>query len=135
MPSRHVNPNQFKLFMGGQEMKAASVASVDSEAMKGERGWNPMWDRKLREAKQPLNPMLRPIYQPHGAGVYESMEKHGYQASDEAGEWDRPTLWVSKSRTPEPVLRQGEGHHRIAAAADIERRTGRNIWLPVNYEG
>ena len=28
---------------------------------------------------------------------------------------------------------QTQGHHRVAAAAEIERTTGRNVWLPVNY--
>jgi hypothetical protein len=31
-------------------------------------------------------------------------------------------------------LMQSEGHHRVAAAAAIERETGKPIYLPTNYK-
>jgi len=115
--------------MGGQEFQRASSSSVDlGLSTHGPRTMKALWKEKTAEAMTPAVP-----YQGvHGQGLYESMKEHGYRADYEGAEWDKPTLHVR----PSGELTQGEGHHRIAAAAQIERESGgrRSIWLPVRYE-
>jgi hypothetical protein len=130
----NVHPEQFqqlKLFMGGQEFQDASKSSIDNPlAWKGHGPeWDQLWARKLAESKvpdpgpqKPGDPVL------HGAGIHDSLSNEGYQAGKATME--HPTLILSKGGG----VMQGEGHHRVAAAADIERTTGRNVWLPVNYQ-
>jgi len=117
----NLNPHQLKLFMGGQEFQAASTHSVDMDMM-GLSGMEDVWETKLSEA------MLPKESREHGAGTYDSMKEHGYNPS--LSKWDTPTLWLGNSRG----VTQGEGHHRVASAAAIERTDPkRNIWIPVNY--
>lgn len=124
----NVHPQQFqqlKLFMGGQEFQDASNSSIDDPtAWKGHGPeWDQLWERKLEESKEPAGTG-------HGSGIHASLLKNGYQASQH-GEFDEgPVLILGK----QGGAMQGEGHHRIAAAADIERVTGANVWLPVNYK-
>jgi hypothetical protein len=121
MPAHeHVHPLQFKLFMGGQEWQQSVSDSVDRPFVKGQKMSN-LWKEKLTESKEP------DWMGTHGAGVHESLSRWGYDHEPD----DPPTILVGdKNRQT-----QGEGHHRIAAAADIERTTGRNIWIPTNYMG
>lgn len=129
----NVSPHQFKLFMGGQEFQQATSHSYDLEyddnTTSGRESMSHMWDRKLTESKVPSNGNDW-WSRPHGAGVYDSLSAGGYDTAKHDTLDTAPTIYVgSRGR-----MTQGEGHHRIAAAADIERTTGRNVWLPVNYE-
>ena len=122
MAAHHnVNPAQMKLFMGGQEMQEASNSSTDTDAVKGEKGWSKMWEKKLSESKQPAGTG-------HGSGLHASLLEHGYQRDQHKPFDPAPTLFVQGNG-----VQQGEGHHRVAAAADIERTTGKHVWLPTNY--
>ena len=109
---KNVNPNQFKLFYGGQELQNAITNSGDLEP--GE-DLPHMWDRKAEESKEPGRSGK------HGAGVYDSMKEEGYNGMP---------LTVSHDHRGKYVY---NGHHRIAAAAAVARETGRNVWIPVEH--
>lgn len=113
MARRNVtNPNQFKLFYGGQELQNTITESGD---MFDHENLDQMWDRKAEEAKVPGN------VRGHGAGVYDSLKSQGYNGMPLTVSHDRRGTYVYN------------GHHRIAAAAAIERETGKNVWIPVEH--
>lgn len=112
-----VHPVQFKLFMSGQEWQRSVTDSVDRVHTKGET-MKAVWKEKLHESKKPHG-------LEHGSGIHDALRYEGYQHNTD----DPPTIYLSSAG--EHI--QGEGHHRIAAAADIERTTGRNVWIPTNY--
>ena len=122
-----VHPIQFKLFMSAGEWQETMERSVDQK-----QGWNAeadeplgdVWKRKLTEAKATKN-----RGEAHGAGTYESLKEHGFKPEMGNGPYDQPSILIN--RRNEQI--QGEGHHRIAAAAELERETGENIWIPTNY--
>lgn len=132
-------PGQMKLFMSGTEFRGASHASIDF-GPKGEEGslerhhWDKGWNTKLEESKQPEGTKMDSGWRAHGSGVYDSLLEHGYQP-ERHDEFDEglpgPTLYIDHGLDD---YIQGEGHHRVAAAADIEEKTGRHTWMPVNYE-
>lgn len=113
--SRKVNPDQFKLFFGGQELKETITDSGDRRlnSKSQEESMDKMWARKSKMAKG-----TDPSY--HGAGVYKSIKQVGYRGDP-----------VPLMKTKENLLAY-EGHHRIAAAADVEK-TGKQVWVPVEY--
>jgi hypothetical protein len=117
--SDHIHPVQLKLFMGAGEWKKSMTDSVDRPFAK-DRKMSNLWSEKLTEAKEPAGRYG------HGAGLHDDLSTGGYKHD----KWDPPTIMVNRSNE----MAQGEGHHRIAAAADIERTTGRNMWIPTNYE-
>ena len=119
-----VHPIQFKLFMSGSEWKQSVTSSIDLGFGKPAT-MDELWDQKLDEAK-----VSKPSIQ-HGAGIHEAISEQGYQHNEN----DPPTIKVGGrfgDRTTD--MTQGEGHHRIAAAADIEETTGKHVWIPTNYE-
>lgn len=130
--SNKLNPNQFKLFYGAQELQNAVTRSGDREYLADEEGnvyrdeegnfaresLPQMWDRKLEESK-------KPEYTGHGSGVYDSMMSEGVRPH---------TSLTVHHPTPDNGLQLADGHHRLAAAADIERTTGKNMWIFTNHE-
>lgn len=114
----NIHPLQFKLFMGAQEWQESVTDSVDRPFTK-DKTMKSVWASKLKEAKA-SKPSIE-----HGAGIHQSMTERGYQHNEN----DPPTIQVSRSN--EQV--QEEGHHRIVAGADIERTTGKHIWIPTRY--
>lgn len=112
-----VHPMQFKLFMGADEWKNSVTDSVDRPFVK-DRKLSTVWSEKLTESKEPAGPS-------HGAGIHDALQYEGYQHNHD----DPPTILVGDKNN----LAQGEGHHRIAAAADIERSAGTQFWIPTNY--
>ena len=121
MPAHEkVHPVQFKLFMSGREWMNSVSDSVDLDHGEHET-MEELWDLKTDESKMHAG-------SGHGAGIFSSMSKHGYDADKAFG--DAPTILVSSRNQ----MVQGEGHHRIAAAAEIERETGKQVWIPTNYE-
>jgi hypothetical protein len=47
---------------------------------------------------------------------------------------DPPTVILMNNRAGSHVVKlQSEGHHRVAAAAAVERDTGQPVYLPVTY--
>lgn len=123
-------PGQMKLFMGGQEFQDTVTHSSDFAGNSSNPEWAGKWAKKLAQSKVPHDDSWPGEgRRPHGAGVYDSMLEHGYQA-DRVGKYDgMPTI----THNTAGGFTQTQGHHRVAAAAEIERTTGRNVWLPVNY--
>lgn len=125
---KNLNPDQLKLFMTGKEWKATVVDSGDrkytqttmSEAPKRE-SMDQLWTRKVEESKEPI------VSTKHGAGVYHGMEKVGYNAPREFN--STPQIIYHSERGAV----QGDGHHRVAAAADIEEKTGKQTFIPTSY--
>jgi hypothetical protein len=126
-----LNPNQFKLFYGAQELQDAITDSNDrnvlydaaaGEMMRDDNGilqkesMPDMWSRKLQESKQ------REGYG-HGSGVYDSMMSEGVRPHTSLKLYHADQPGVNNKR----VI--ADGHHRVAAAADIERTTGKNMWI------
>jgi hypothetical protein len=68
-------------------------------------------DQKLYQSQQHIGP--------HGGGVYKSVEREGVL---------NPVQMVHGMSNS---LLMGQGHHRTAAAEDIERKRGRDVWVPV----
>ena len=134
--------DQLKMFYGAQELKDTitesgdrgrygsfashyGLDSADRQSSSGSSGYHEkesldeMWDRKLAESK-------RPVESGHGGGVHASIVKRGYvQASPVRMHWDTEDGMTD--------VRLSDAHHRIAAAADIEQTTGRNIWINAEH--
>lgn len=111
------SPVQFKLFMTGTEWQAAITHSSDGPI-------EHVWQQKENESKAPASAGT------HGAGVYDSIKEHGFDLSRGAA----PNFILDETPNGKDLkFVQGEGHHRVAAAAAIERETGKPVYLPVNY--
>lgn len=118
LSSKPENPNQYKLFMRPQELMNTINRSVDESIVPyqtrkyGEQGriMDALWKQKGME----LNNFGY-------KGLVESIEKHGVL---------RPITIEDYPGTP---FFMGQGHHRVAAANQIEQRTGRQIYMPVVY--
>ncbi len=104
-----INPNQFKLFMTGTEWQAEVTHSTDGPMPE-------LWKEKSDQAKE--------------SGLHEAMLTKGYVHN----EADRPTIVLEDSPNGKTVRHvQSEGHKRVAAAATIERETGKTVHIPTNY--
>lgn len=112
------SPHQFKLFMTGVEWQQQVNRSTDGPI-------DAVWAEKTSQARAPKG---SPV---HGAGTKDSMLKHGYDRSlsDDGG----PRIIIEESLRGDAKFVQSEGHHRVAAAADIQRETGRPVYIPTNY--
>lgn len=111
---------QMKLFMSAREVKNWITDSTDRSP---NETLDDMWKRKLRESKSPRGANV------HGAGVYDAVSE---------GKSILPDLTLIPYRKDafgdaKNVI--GDGHHRIAAMADVEAKTGRESFTPVKYFG
>lgn len=110
------DPNQFKLFMTGQEWKSQVTHSTDGPI-------SAIWADKEARAAVPNDGG-------HGTGVRSSIERYGYQHDREVP----PTIILEDAPNGKSTrMVQSEGHHRVAAAAAIERDTGNPVYIPTNY--
>jgi hypothetical protein len=113
-----LNHNQLKLFMTGTEWKAMITHSTDGPLDR-------IWPQKEEESRLPAGRGL------HGGGVYDSIKEHGYVRSHTGGD---PTIIFEESPDGKSIRNvQSEGHHRVAAAAAVERDTGKPVYIPTNY--
>ena len=115
--SDRLNPMQLAMFMPVGELKdSVYPPDVNQEKYYGNNR-KQMWADKLAEAKTPLpkpsgwmdqrlQHMILGV--PHGAGLHESIQAEGVQT---------PIPLIDRD-DEEPIL--FEGHHRVAAAADID---------------
>jgi hypothetical protein len=118
----HLHPEQLKLFMTGTELKGAITQSIDRNPIGGYGGtMEKMWASKVRESKRDFG---------HGSGTYQSLKQQGWQGPG-PGMLHKRT-WGAIPEFDKDDLSVEDAHHRIAAAADIERRSKgkRNIWIP-----
>lgn len=101
-----LNQHQFKAHMSGVEWQAAVTHSTDGPMPD-------MWKEKTDQARQ--------------TGLTASMSEHGYVHDPS----DPPTIVLEHSPSGKTVRAvQSEGHKRVAAAADIERTTGKPVMIP-----
>jgi len=118
MPKQVVNPNQFKLFMTGTEWQAHVTHSTDGPVPE-------LWDQKEAASRLPYSSGE------HGSGTYDSIKEHGWQNRTNYNE-KHPTIILEDSSSGVRKV-QSEGHHRVAAAAAVERETGRAEFIPTRY--
>tara|TARA_Y100001947_G_C10199901_1_gene244530 strand:+ start:51 stop:527 length:477 start_codon:yes stop_codon:yes gene_type:complete len=119
--SDRLNPQQLRMFIPAGELKdMVYPPDVNQEKyadLVPDVGRKMMWADKLAEAKTPLpkpsgwmdqrlQHMILGV--PHGAGLHESIQAEGVQT---------PVPLIDRD-DEEPIL--FEGHHRVAAAADID---------------
>ena len=105
-------PTQMPLFMTGTEWEGAITHSTDGPMDR-------IWPQKQEQAD---NPGAH-----HGSGLTQSMVDKGYQHDPQSP----PTIVLEASPSGREHRKvQSEGHHRIAAAASAERRTGVPQYIP-----
>ena len=120
--SDHVSPQQLQMFMPARELKdSVYPTDVNQEKYYGNNR-KQMWADKLAETKatNPSDAELERIGSTatsiwdvvdaltHGAGLHEKIKASGVQT---------PITLINRD-DKEPILY--EGHHRVAAAADID---------------
>ena len=111
--------DQLKIFMTGSEWKKVVNASSDAPVERmGE-----MWEQKEAEAKTRTGSGV------HGAGVYKSLKEKGYVG----GLADAPRITFQEGPGGTTRREQGEGHHRVAAAAALEEEGHGPVYIPTNY--
>jgi hypothetical protein len=97
----------------------------------GRETMDEMWARKEAEAREPKNLKLKAggtfPNSTHGAGVYDSIKERGLQ---QGHPYSDITVHVDKATGEK---RQGEGHHRVVAAAALEKETGKTVWVSPTY--
>lgn len=132
---------QMKLFMtptelmdtahSPDEMKGLAYTGHDVQSMQD------LWDIKLQESKVQQGREGsydgRDYRYPDGWGIYDSLEKDGWKEGEK----------VTVQQTPDGVdpdddavlTNIWDGHHRIAAAKDIEEQSGgsRSFFIPIDY--
>ena len=114
---------QVQLFMTGTELQSKITNSIDRVPGGSMEG---LWKRKLRESKR--------TGMEHGADTYKSLQQHGWQSDPESPRQGPGIMHVRKfGAIPEfdrDEMSVDDAHHRIAAAADLERKGKRTIYIP-----
>lgn len=112
-------PEQLKLFMTGTEWQSQVTHSTDGPI-------DTVWTEKESQSRAPKESNV------HGAGLYDSMKNEGYLGRKSLN--SQPTIVFETSPSGKTLRRtQSEGHHRVAAAAAVERDTGKPVYIPTNY--
>lgn len=110
----HLNKDQLALFYTGRELRSLVNKSTDLDS--GE-DMDAMWNRKVEES------LWEGRSGGHGAGVHRSISEKGWEGDPlvlNHGD-DEYSRWIT------------DGHHRVAAAADIEDTTGNLVFIPVTH--
>jgi hypothetical protein len=122
MPANdHLQHEQLAMFMTPSEVKGYATPGDFAHDYQ-EQGW----DRKLAESKMPMGARDEWGGPQHGAGVYDSVAKSGVKT---------PVEVYHTLGTPytDPAKVLVNGHHRVAAAHDIEE-SGKETYIPVTHE-
>lgn len=114
-----INPDQLRLFYTGSELKNMITYSGDQG---NDEDLDEMWERKTEESEAEKQ------HGWHGSGVYDSLMEHGWQGSEKI-----PVQHSGSHARGNAEVWLDEGHHRVAAADAIERRTGKKIFIPVTH--
>lgn len=103
---------QLRLFVDPQEHIDELTASTDLITYGNAAH---MWATKLNES-------LKPEGTGHGSGVYKSVAAEGVHTP------------INVQLNKKNELIQHEGHHRLISAATAQEMTGRQQWVPVQYQ-
>lgn len=132
-------PRQLQMFMTGTELQETINHSYDGSMSTGgtgggENGLKGLWDLKLRESKKPESGGR------HGSGTYDSIKQHGWSSDHARSGYDVVNLYHDSKPGAIPEFdreerRVDDGHHRIAAAADLESRGSAPHYIPVKNWG
>jgi hypothetical protein len=122
-----LNPDQLKLLMTGSELQRSITHSWDGPldmAPGDTKELNKLWERKEYEAKR------SDYSDEHGAGLYDSLKSRGYEG--------KPLLLndydvFTDAGVHVPARGIMDGHHRIAAAAALERE-GKQVYIPIVHQ-
>lgn len=118
---QHLNPDQLRLFVDPEEHIASMTRSTDVALPQYRGSMSRMWEHKELESRGKPYQNRADWMQPHGAGLYESVKTEGVREP------------ISVLLGPKGPI-QHQGHHRIAAAAAVQRETGRKQHVPVEYQ-
>lgn len=134
--------HQLSLFKSGTEWMNDITNSLDRKTDKegNVESMSDLWSRKTEESRRSFwqrpdprtvrgdsSPLIRNTER--GAGVHASMSSSGYDPTKTDFMETKPTIWLDGDDQT-----QGEGHHRVATAAALEKETGRTMWIPTNYQ-
>jgi len=121
-----VHHGQFAFWMSGGQIQKFVNESRDRSKIGTDTGMRresmkEMWDRKLEESRQPAGTG-------RGAGTYKSIATHGWDPKI-----DESVPIMFEKQGGRSVRFLGSGHHRVAAAADLEKKIKQDILIPVDY--
>lgn len=111
---------QLQMLMTGSELKKSITSSLDQRYTDG--SLEGMWDRKVAQSQKPAGSGGP------GAGVYDSLKERGYDDSRSYS----PHLTMDHFDNQREIP---DGHHRVAAAAQLEKDTGKPVYIPVRHSG
>lgn len=120
--SEHLQPEQLALFMSATDLWKMLNVSYDRHPVADPSGrprletMDELKERKVAESKQPSSILT------HGGGVYSSIWDKGYASDVEPIDLVHQTTGSKRLR---------DGHHRVAAASDIEQKYGDPVWIPL----
>ena len=138
-----LEPTQLPLFMGARDLLGTintshdtgpiseyashyglSSGDLESGEYAGEHEeLHEMWGRKLAESK------MGPETGVHGSGVHESISREGWRPHASVTlNWNKDEEGWSED------VSIHDAHHRVAAAADIEETSGKNVWIPTHHQ-
>ena len=120
----NLHPEQMRLFMRPSEIMSSVTGSED--AYEAGESLERTWDRKEWETKQPKG-------KHRSGGLYKTLKKE--QVRNPVELYVRQGTKLNPWEPMSEHLEMGEGHHRVAAAAAVERATRGRVthWVPVEY--
>ena len=126
--SSNLSSQQLAMFMTAKEIKEGVNASFD----RGGRNLDELWSNKLRESKSGAirNARYVPTRKRKGNTLYESIQEHGVREPVELMHRKHPIERNHPGEDIPPGMHLAEGHHRVAAAYDIDP----NMLIPVIHE-
>jgi hypothetical protein len=123
---------QLKMFMTGKELRNYVTQSWDRYTKKDdgvEETMDDMWNRKIMESEVPYTQYR------HGSGLRDSLSKRGYIHDPHNA---IKVMHVDPDPSGRGTITPGryvtEGHHRIAALADIEEESGKETFVPISHK-
>lgn len=118
---------QLKMFMTGNEIKQSITGSVDAPDADDDNDNDvmaEMWDQKVDESHYRR---ADPRDDVHGQSLYDNVDEEGARMP--------VTMFHPRSYMYSTgSMIHGDGHHRTAISADVEDRTGRQIYIPVLHD-
>lgn len=139
MSRKALNQTQFggtpPMFLPASEIKNYVTSSVDLD--NEVNNMEDLWEGKTEEAQAEYHRYW------HGSGLYDSIKENGYDWSKPVEIWHEnvgPDANIGSKDNPfmvhtgEHRRTMGEGHHRVAAGAQLEKETGKTVWIPILHK-